>query len=237
MSASISPTSRRIEAHEVGPRSPPLRFATPRSRATLRSARWMSTLTAPSDRPSTPAISAVRQLVDEAQDHRLAALAGQPPDGAPRRPRLVAPDRRRPRRRAGRRRSSRRSARPVGGARDGARRRSRCGRSGTARRGRSRRPRRRRDGRAPRTGRGSSGPRRRSPRWRPPRRDGRRARSRRRSTRGRGTCDTGRRSGPGRAARPRPAVGLGRDGRSGGRRPSPRPISTMPAAPFRYTPP
>ena len=52
-------------------------------RATLRSARWIRTRTAPSDRPRTPAISAVRQLVDEAQDHGLAAVAGQAPDGAP----------------------------------------------------------------------------------------------------------------------------------------------------------
>src|SRR6185503_5131767 len=64
-----------------------------------------------------------------------------------------------------------------------------------------------------------------------------RARSRRTNTRGRGTCDTGRRNGPARAWRPRPGVGLGRDGRSGGRRPSPRPISTMLVEPFRYTPP
>ncbi len=35
------------------------RAGSSRSRATLRSARWMSTRTAPSDRPSTPAISAV----------------------------------------------------------------------------------------------------------------------------------------------------------------------------------
>ena len=208
MSASTSPPSRRRRLT----RRPRSRRPAPPPAPARRSQRAMDEHPDRALRPTEHAGDLRRaQLVDEAQDHRLPALAGQPPDGAPRGPA-----------------SSRRTARfdvdvAAGSSRcrladrldrasraRAARRRPRCGRSGTARRGTSRRPRRRPDARAPRTAAGSSGPRRTSPRWRPPRRDGRRARSRRRSTRGRGTCDTGRRTGPGRAARPRPAVGPSR---------------------------
>ena len=156
------------EAHASVPRSPPSRF----DAQILRDAPQRAMDEHP-DRTLRPTEHAGdlrgAELVDEAQDHRLAALAGQSPDGAPRGPRLVAPDRLRPRRRADRPRPSRRSARSGDGARAAARRRPRSGRSGTARPGRSRRPRRPRAGPAPRTGRGSSAPRRTSPRSRPPR--------------------------------------------------------------------
>jgi hypothetical protein len=46
-------------AHAAGPDFFPLSLDAPSSFATLLSARWMSTLTDPSDLPSTPAISAV----------------------------------------------------------------------------------------------------------------------------------------------------------------------------------
>ena len=197
----------------------------------------MSTRTAPSDRPRTPAISARGHLVDEAQDERPPAIAGQPADGAPGRGRP---------RRAATASASRSSgvgdvgrglerrlgmAAPAGG---GARPR-RCGRSGTARRGTSRRPRRRPAGPAPRTGRGWSARRGTSARWRPPPRDGRAARRTRSCTPGRGTSDTGPRTGPGPPGPPRRADDRGRDGRGADRPPPDGPPSSMPDGPSRYT--
>ena len=113
----------------------------------------MRTRTAPSERPRTPAISAVDI---SSTKRRTTARRRSPGSRSTARQRGAAPRRgarRRPRGRAGRQVGDRcleRSSRGGGGAGGGARRR-RCGRSGRARPGTSRRPRRRPGGRAPRT--------------------------------------------------------------------------------------
>ena len=118
----------------------------PRSRATDRRPRWISTRTAPSDLPRTPAISAVRHLVHEPQQHRAAPVVGQAVQRAQGLGRLVAESSPRPRCPPGPRRPARRRARPrarrPGRRRCGsaARSRRRCARSGTATRGTSTRP-------------------------------------------------------------------------------------------------
>ena len=62
-----------------------------RSRAIVRSARWIRTRTAPSERPRTPAISAV-DISSTKAARRAPSVAGQPRHGLPGGARLLAPD-------------------------------------------------------------------------------------------------------------------------------------------------
>ena len=185
-----------------------------RSRATLRRARWMRTRTAPSERPRTPAISAVDISSTKRRISARRRSSGRRPtaDQAAATSsfaRGVAFDVDRAGHRAG---SLERRFRAATQA-CGVARRRRCARSGRARPGTSRRPRHRPGVRAPRTGRGSSGRRGTCARWRPPPRDGRATRRRRSCTPGPGTSDRGPRTGPGPPGPPRRAVGHGRGGR------------------------
>ena len=175
--------------------------------------------------------------MDEAQDDRPPAVAGQAVDGAPGRGGRLAPDDGLPRRRPGRRLGGElerglRSAAPAapalgddvaGDPEQPDPERGRLGPSS----GRARSS--NRAGRPGRTG--TSAP------WRPPPRGGRRARRPRSCTPGPGTSDTGRRTVPGRSAPPPRAADRGRGGRGADDRPPPVvPLSSMPVGPSRYTP-
>ena len=194
-SASISVPSRppRPARH----RPPP----SPRSRATLRRARWMRTRTAPSERPRTPG-----DLGGATSRRRSAGRApgGGRPAGGRRRASavrgLVAAGRRRPRGRAASADAVGRLERRLGPATRAARRRS-----ATTLRAIWKSQTRNVDAPSPSSGRARSSNRRRRGerreerrvRWRPRRRGGRGARRGRSCTPGRGTSDTGRRTGPG----------------------------------------
>ena len=188
----------------------------------------MSTRTAPSERPRTPAISAVdisstnrrttarRRSPGRRSTARHAAAASSRDDRVGLDVGGVRARRRRPR-----------AAPRDGGAARGDARRRRCGRSGTARPGTSRRP-------SPSAGRARSSNRREVRERGEERPFGgvlglvmvARARRPRSCTPGRRTSDTGPRTGPGPRAPPPPGAGRGRGGRgASGDASSGRPLS------------
>ena len=193
-----------------------------RSRATLRRARWIRTRTAPSDRPRTPAISAVDISSTKRRIERPASIVGEPTDRRPGRGGLVP------------RPAS--ASMSTGAATELGRlerrlgwRRSRRRRSATALRAIWKSQTRNVEAPSPSVGRARSSNRARFAERRgtsapshPPPRDGRAARRTRSCTPGPGTSDRALRTGPGPPAPPRPADGRGRGGRA--RAPLLRPI-------------
>ena len=235
MNASFSP-SRVPKRSPVTRRS---RSSAPSSPATRRRPRWMSTRTAPSDRPRIAAISAVviswtkRSTTARRRSPRRPSTARNAAAAASRRddrPLDVDRVRRRAGEIEGRLRSAASPAAALGhdvagdpeqpdperrclGAVLGARALLEAGQPGER-------------------GRGTSA------RWRPRPRDGRRARRPRSCTPGPGTSDTGRRTAPGRSSPLPPGADRGPGGRGADDRPPPVvPPSSMPVGPSRYTPP